>query len=61
MGPRPSSELIQSLRLTMQYLDERYASDADQPALAELKRILLLRVAEIEAFEATAEPAEERP
>jgi len=52
MGLRPSSELIQSLRLTLQKLEENFASAEDEPNIAELKRILLLRIAEIEAVDA---------
>src|SRR3954469_24514678 len=52
MEPRPASELIQSLRLTLQKIEENFASVEDEPNIAELKRILLLRIADIEATEA---------
>src|SRR4051794_30547117 len=52
MEPRPASELIQSLRLTLQKIEENFASAEDEPNIAELKRILLLRIADIEATEA---------
>lgn len=55
MGHRPTSELIQSLRVTLQKLEENFASLEDQPVIAELKRILLLRIADIEAINALQE------
>jgi hypothetical protein len=55
MEPRPASELIQSLRLTLQKIEENFASVEDEPNIAELKRILLLRIADIEATEALRE------
>ena len=48
MTDRPSFELVQSLRLTLQRLEEEFPSLEDQPVMAELKRILLLRIADIE-------------
>ena len=55
MSHRPTSELIQSLRVTLQKLEENFASLEDQPVMAELKRILLLRIADIEAIDALQE------
>jgi len=55
MSHRPTSELIQSLRVTLQKLEENFASLEDQPVMAELKRILLLRIADIEAVDALQE------
>jgi hypothetical protein len=55
VGYRPTSELIQSLRVTLQKLEENFASPEDQPVVAELKRILLLRIADIEAIDALQE------
>ena len=52
MSHRPTFELKQSLRVTLQKLEENFASLEDQPVMAELKRILLLRIADIEAVEA---------
>jgi hypothetical protein len=49
MSPRLSSELIRSLRVTLQKIDEEFPTQADEPAVAELKRLLLLRLAELEA------------
>ena len=52
---RPSFELIKSLRTTLLKLEESFASPEDQPQIAELKRILLLRIADIEFVEAIVE------
>ena len=49
MSPRLSSQLIQFLRVTLQKIDEDFPSQADEPVVAELKRFLLLRVAEFES------------
>lgn len=57
MGHRPSSELIQSLRATLQHLEENLASSDDQTRLAELKRILLHRIADLEFVGAAVEKA----
>jgi hypothetical protein len=48
VGHKPSSELIQSLRATLQKLEENFASTEDHPQMADLKRILLLRIADLE-------------
>ena len=55
MGHRPASELIQSLRSTLQKLEETCASPEDETLLAELKRILLLRIADLEFVGAAVE------
>ena len=52
---RPSYELIKFLRTTLRKLPENFASPEDQPQLAELKRILLLRIADIEFARAAVE------
>lgn len=49
---RAASQLIQSLRVTLQKIEENCANPEDEPVIAELKRILLLRIADIEAIEA---------
>jgi hypothetical protein len=49
MTPRLSSELLQFLRVTLQTIDENFPSQEDEPVVAELKRLLLLRVAELES------------
>ncbi len=46
---RASPELIQSLRTTLQKIDEVFPSQADEPFDAELKRVVLLRIAELES------------
>ena len=48
---RPSPELVQSLRATLQKIEEIFPSPKDEPAIADLKRLLLLRIAELEAIE----------
>jgi hypothetical protein len=57
MDPRPTNETIQNLRLTLQTLEQQFESVDDEPAMAELKRILLIRIADLEAAEAL-EPAD---
>jgi hypothetical protein len=49
MSPELSSQLIQSLRVTLKKIDEEFPTQADEPVVAELKRLLLLRLAELEA------------
>ena len=49
MSPHLSSELIRSIRVTLQKIDEDFPQQADEPVVAELKRLLLLRVAELES------------
>ena len=49
MTGRLSSELIQSLRVTLKTIDKDFPSQADAPVVAELKRLLLLRVAELQS------------
>ena len=49
MTPRLSSELVQSLRVTLQKIDEDFPRSEDEPVVAELKRLLLLRLAELES------------
>ena len=57
MGHKPSSELIQSLRATVQKIEENFASLDDLPQIAELKRIILLRIADFELVGAGVEMA----
>jgi hypothetical protein len=49
MVSRLSPELIESLCVTLQTIEEAFPSQADEPVVAELKRILLLRIAELES------------
>jgi hypothetical protein len=51
MSPRLSSELIQFIRVTLQKIDENFPTPADEPVVVELKRLLLLRLAELESAE----------
>ena len=53
--PRPPTELIRSLRVTLQKIEANFTSPEDEPNIAELKRILLLRIADMEALEALQE------
>ncbi|WP_348262640.1 hypothetical protein P8935_22950 [Telmatobacter sp. DSM 110680] len=46
---------MQSLRITLNKLEENFASPEDEPIIAELKRILMLRIADIEAVETLQE------
>lgn len=63
MAPRISSEFVQSLRVTLKRLEENFPLPEDQPVIAELKRFLLLRIAEVESAiqdksKSTDEPTE---
>ena len=49
MGPRPNSEVIENLRITLQKLELNFDSSEDEAAVAALKRILWLRIADLEA------------
>jgi hypothetical protein len=49
MSPAISSKLIQSLRVTLQKIEEDIPSQADEPVVATLKRLLHLRIAELES------------
>ena len=46
---RASPELIQSLRATLEKIEEVFPSQADEPFIAELRRVVLLRIAELES------------
>jgi hypothetical protein len=59
---RPPSETVESLRTTLQKLEQE--NPPDDESLTELKRILLARIAELElvqALEAAATPSDEAP
>ncbi|SRR6266568_7534188 len=51
MAPRPSAALVEALRATLQKVEQSSDLGPDDPALIHLKRILLRRVAELEALE----------
>jgi hypothetical protein len=47
MVQRPSSDLIQNLRATLQKLADSFDAADNQPVMAKLKSILLLRIADL--------------
>ena len=51
MSLRPTAETIVSLRITLKKLEENFVSLEDEPAMGELKHILLLRIGELEVLE----------
>jgi hypothetical protein len=55
MVQRPSSDLIQNLRATLQKLAESFDAADNQPVMAKLKSLLLLRIADLECAEASQE------
>jgi hypothetical protein len=50
MTARPSNETLESLRVTLQRLEQTIDPSADAQSLADLKHILLVRIAELEAL-----------
>jgi hypothetical protein len=48
MQPRSACDTLRSLRITLQKLEQNFDPDGDASAMAELKRILLNRIAELE-------------
>lgn len=52
MPRRPSRETIESLRLTLQNLEQSAGAAADAEGAGELKRILLARIADLEVLDA---------
>ena len=52
MKERPAQETLESLRLTLLKVEQGAEPEQDAEALAELKRILLQRIAELEAVQA---------
>jgi hypothetical protein len=57
MAPRPSKETLESLRVTLQKLEQSTDAPLNGQDVAELKQILLNRIAELEALSAM-EPAQ---
>jgi hypothetical protein len=49
---RPSNDVLESLRVTLQKLEHGLDPILDAAAMAELKRMVLLRIAELEAVDA---------
>lgn len=58
---RPAQETLESLRLTLLKVEQTAEPDHDQESLAELKRILLQRIAELEALHALESAAAADP
>jgi hypothetical protein len=56
---RPAHETLESLRLTLLKVEQSADPEQDAEALAELKRILLQRIAELEAIQALESAAAE--
>ena len=44
---RPAFELMQSLRAVLQKLEKNFSSLEDQPMFAELRRLILLHIADL--------------
>ena len=57
MTGRPSREILESVRLTLQKLEQATDRTSDGHEIAELKQILLNRIAELEALN-LLEPAQ---
>jgi hypothetical protein len=51
---RPASEIKEALRTTLKKVEESLGSEADNPDVAELKQIVVERIAKLEAEEITA-------
>jgi hypothetical protein len=56
MNPRPARETLDSLRVTLQRLEQTIDPSPDGHDVAELKQILLNRIAELEALQALQPP-----
>ena len=52
MNLRPQSDLIHSLRATLQKLEHTFSSPGDEHVLAEIRNTLLIRIADLEISEA---------
>ena len=52
MQPRPTSDTLRSLRITLQKLEQNFDGDEDARAMVEVKRILMNRIAELEVVSA---------
>jgi hypothetical protein len=60
MGTRPTSITLDTLRLTIQQIEQQTSDESvDLHSVEELKRILLNRIAELEVIEALAQPENE--
>jgi hypothetical protein len=56
MGLRAARDTAESLRVILELLEQSPDPDGDLPARAELKRILLLRIAELELSMSSSPP-----
>jgi len=69
MKVRPAHETLESLRVALLKVEQTAEPDHDREALADLKRILLQRIAELEAvqalevqaLESASSPTEDKP
>ena len=61
MKERPAQETLESLRLTLLKVEQGAEPGQDAEAFAELKRILLQRIAELEAIQALEAAAAQSP
>jgi hypothetical protein len=59
MTVRPSKETLESLRITLQRLEQTVDPMADAQSLADLKRVILGRIADLEALNALSPTASE--
>jgi hypothetical protein len=57
MVSRPSLDTLESLRITLQKLEHGLDSMRDPTVMAELKRSILLRIAELEAHDEVSNAA----
>jgi hypothetical protein len=60
MTVRPTHETLESLRITLQKMEQITESESDTHDVTELKRLLLNRIAELETLEAL-QPEEVHP
>lgn len=61
MSLRPSPQTLESLRLTLQNLEQSADPTSDPQELAELKGILLRRIADLEVLDALSSQSETSP
>jgi len=61
MSLRPTSQTLESLRLTLQNLEQSADSTSDPQELAELKGILLRRIADLELLDALSSQSAASP
>jgi hypothetical protein len=59
MNPRPLPNTLESLRTTLQKLEQTSNPDQDEASLNELKRVLVNRIADLELSQALSKPVGE--